>query len=462
MVKSVIIMKRTPVILLFIWFVLLALACNLSSPPPPTVVPLPRLTDTPQPIIAIATSAPPEQTLSSGVNPPSASFDARSLLAQLDSDRLMIHVDALERMVTRHVNSPDTGSTGVAAAYRYVRTQFEDIASQSAGRFSVIDHSFTLEWEGVTTIQKNILGYLPGDAIGGGVIVIGAHYDSITRDPADAVYNAPGANDNGSGVAALIEIGRLLARRPHRASIMLVAFAAEEVGRAGSLAFVNFLREKSITVDAMLSLDIIGSQTGPNGEIDANHLRLFSAGPEDSPSRQLARSIYWIGFNLSPDMQIIVQDAEDREGRYSDHMSFTAAGFPAVRFIESLEDRLRQHTPQDVIGDVQASYLLRSTQCILAAITVLADGLPPPQNNIILRDNGTPKRTLVWEPVPGATGYLIGLRSLGSNIINQQFPWPSNSVDWEGFVPSQLAAVVISSIDDKGMMGPPSREYAIR
>jgi Peptidase family M28 len=460
MVKSVIIMKRTPIILLFIWSGFLALACNLSSPPPPTLVP--RLTDTPQPTIAIATSAPPEQPSSSAVNVPSASSDVRSLLAQLDSDRLMIHVDALERMVTRHVNSPDTGSTGVAAAYRYVRGQFEDIASQSAGRFSVIDHSFTLEWEGVATIQKNILGYLPGDAIGGGVIVIGAHYDSITRDPADALYNAPGANDNGSGVAALIEIGRILARRPHRASIMLVAFAAEEVGRAGSVAFVNFLREKNITVDAMLSLDIIGSQTGPNGEIDTNHLRVFSAGPEDSPSRQLARSIYWIGFNLSPDMQILVQDAEDREGRYSDHMSFSAAGFPAVRFIESLEDRLRQHTPQDVIGDVQASYLLRSTQCILAAVTVLADGLPPPRNNIILRDNGTPKRTLVWETVPGATGYLIGLRAPGSNSINQQFPWPTNSVDWEGFVPSQLAGVVISSIDDKGMMGPPSTEYAIR
>lgn len=460
MVKSLIIMKRTSIILLIIWFALLALACNLSSPPPPTLVP--RLTDTPQPTIAIATSAPPEQPAASAINAPSASADVRSLLSQLDSDRLMIHVDAMERMVTRHVNSPDTGSTGVAAAYRYIRAQFESIASQSSGRFSVIDHSFTLEWEGITTTQKNIMGYLPGDAIGGGVIMIGAHYDSITRNPADALYNAPGANDNGSGIAALIEIGRILARRPHRATIMLVAFAAEEVGRAGSLAFVRFLREKDITVDAMLNLDIIGSQTGPNGEIDANRMRVFSLGPEDSPSRQLARAIYWIGFNLSPDMQIVLQDAEDRQGRYSDHMSFTAAGFPAVRFIESLEDAVRQHTPQDVIGDVQASYLLRSTQCVLAAVTVLADGLPPPQNNIILRDNGTLKRTLVWEPVPGATGYLIGLRAPGSNIINNQFPWPSNSVDWEGFIPSQLAAVVISSIDENGMMGPPSREYPIR
>jgi hypothetical protein len=141
-------------------------------------------------------------------------------------------------------------------------------------------------------------------------------------------------------------------------------------------------------------------------------------------------------------------------------MSFTEAGFPAIRFIESLEDRTHQHTPQDVIGDVQATYLRRTTQAILASTYVLADGLPPP-HNITLRPGEGTKRTLVWEPIPGATGYKIGLRDPGSLIINREFPWNTNSVDWDGFYPNVVAGLVISAIDQNGMMGPPSPEFIV-
>ena len=460
-------MKRTSILatLALLSLVLMALACNLTGgPPPPTVVPSIRATETPLPTIAYAT-LPPEQLPQQNVQPqnpviPSGASDVRSQLAQVQPDRLMMHVDSLQRMVTRHVNSPDTGSTGVAAAYRYIRSQFENIAAQSSGRFSVLEHSFELEWEGVKTTQRNVVGYLQGDGIGAGVIVVGAHYDSITRNPADAIYNAPGADDNASGVAGLIELARVLSQRPRRATIMFVAFAAEEVGREGSRAFVRFLRERNVTVDAMYNMDIIGSGIGPNGEVDAENLRLFSAGPETSPSRQLARSIYWINYNHMPDMKILVQDSEDRQGRYSDHMSFTEAGFPAVRFIEALEAVTRQHTPNDTIDYIQASYLLRSTQSVLASLIVMSTGLPPP-TNIIIRNNGTPTRTLVWEPIEGAVGYLIGLRAPGSLIINQQFPWNNNSVDWDGFNASLFTSVVISAVDSNGLMGPPSREIPI-
>lgn len=465
MVKSQIMKPRTTIFL--IAFLLLTLlvtaACNLSSTDePPTLVP--RMTETPLPPIAYVTLAPEQMPQSQAqvpaqANPQTAKIAMNALLDQVDADHLFMHISALESLGTRHVNSPDLPNSGVAAAYRYVRGQFDAIAAKSAGRFSVVDQPFNLSWAGVDSVQRNIIGTISGSVTGGGIILISAHYDSISIDPNDPLYAAPGANDNASGIAALIEMANILSQRPHRATILFVAFAAEEVGRMGSRAFVQQYRT-SIPVDYVFNMDIIGSSTGPNGQIDDNHMRIFSAGPETSPSRQLARAVYWIDFNMTPDMQIVLQDIEDRVGRYSDHISFSEAGFPAIRFIESLEDRGRQHTPADVIDDIQATYLRRTTQSILAAVSVFADGLPPPQNITLRAGEGT-KRTLVWEPIPGATGYKIGLRDPGSLIINREFPWNTNSVEWDGFYPQVVAGLVISAIDANGMMGPPSEEFIV-
>ncbi len=456
-------MKLKPLIplgVLLIVVVMLAAACNLTNNNvPPTLVP--RVTDTAQATIGYETAPPPIQTPQSNQlpsNPGTAKANMDALLDQVDTDHLFIHITTLQDMGTRHVNSPDLPNSGVAAAYRYVRGQFDAIAAKSSGHFVVVDQPFNVNWAGINTTQRNIIGTISGSVTGGGIIVIGAHYDSISIDPNDASYPAPGANDDGSGIAALIEMASILSQRPHRATILFVAFGAEEVGRMGSKAFVNQYR--NIPFNYMLNMDIIGSSTGPNGQIDDNHLRIFSAGPDSSPSRQLARAVYWIDFTMTPDMIIELQDSEDRFGRYSDHMSFSDAGFPAIRFIESLEDRGRQHTPLDVIGDVQATYLRRTTQSILASVTVLADGLPPPQN-ITLRPGEGTKRTLVWEPIPGATGYKIGLRNPGSLIINQEFPWNTNSVEWDGFYPEVIGGLVISTLDSTGMMGPPSQEFII-
>lgn len=464
-------MKRTPylIFLILLWFALVALACNLgSNPTPPTVVP--KATDTPQPTIGYATIDPNQMppTQVAMVNP-SVNASLTALLNQVAADRLMIHVDALQRLGTRHVNSPDTGSTGVAAAYRYIRSQFEEIAVQSAGKFTAVPQTFTLDWEGVTTTQVNLIGYLGGREVGGGVIVVGAHYDSISVDRSDPNYPAPGANDDGSGIAALIELARIMSLRPvkPRATVMFVAFAAEEIGRKGSIEFLKFLDEtgrrnsgEPIHVDAMLNMDIIGSSTGPLGNINNDTMRIFSAGPNDSPSRQLARAVTWINQNLNRNTGYVLQDAGDREGRYSDHLSFSDVGYPAVRFVEALEDRARQHTPEDVIDDVQADYLARNTQAILTVLLALSDGPPPPNpDNIVLRQIGNPTRELIWEPAPGAAGYLIGLRYPGSLRTDETFPWPTNSVEWDSFC--LFESLVVASVDASGLIGRPSSEFKV-
>lgn len=446
------------ILLILSWFAIAALACNLSgSEAPPTIVP--RATDTPLPTIGYATLSPEElpQTVVTAA-PPDANLS--SLLNRVESDRLFLHVDALQRLYTRHVNSPDQPDRGIAAAYRYVRAQFEEIQKASGGSFSIFDHPFTLDWAGVTTVQYNVVGIIQGKEVGGGIVLVGAHYDSIGMDPEDPSYNAPGANDDASGMAALIELARILATRPHRATIMLVAFSAEEVGRKGSAAFVQYLQDRQIPVDYMLNLDIIGSGDGPNGEIRDGEIRAFSAGPNESASRQLARALELVNFQYVPSMRVTVEDQVDRTGRYGDHMSFSEAGVPAVRLIEAIEERQRHHTPQDTTEDIDATYLVRATQTALASVTALADG-PPPPRNISLRDNAGGTRTLVWEPSPGAAGYIVALRRPNSLYYDQQFPWNGTSVDWDGFVSSQFAALAVFAVDAGGLMGPPSPEYTI-
>jgi hypothetical protein len=465
-------MKRhlTPSILaLLCLFLLVVSACTLTnrSSLPPTVVP--RVTDTPLPTIAYSTLSPQElPQQQQEVISPAVGGNLTTLLSQVESDRMYLNIDALQRFQTRHVNSPNLPDSGIKAAYTYIKEQFEKIRIASNGNLQVLDQSFPLTWNGLDTVQNNIVGVIQGTGIDGGIILVGAHYDSISIDPDDGAYYAPGADDNASGVSALIELARILSARQHRATIMLVAFSAEEVGRQGSRAFVQYLREKNIPINAMFSLDIIGSQTGPNGEVISDEIRVFSEGPNDAPgsgfnSRQLARAIQFVAANYTPEMNVIVEDVIDRQGRYSDHMSFNEAGWPAVRFIEPLEDRRRQHTPEDTIDDVQASYLTLATKTILAAVTSLADGPPPPQN-IVLRDNGNGTRTLVWEHSPGAASYYLALRRPGAltYIPSETFPWTGNSVDWNGFDPSLFAGVVVIAVDANGLMGPPSAEYPIR
>jgi hypothetical protein len=442
-----------------LWILIVLLACNLSSEGPATL--LPKATNTPQPTLGFATLAPNE--LPSQVTAvPATNFVLLNLLDQVDNDRLMFHVDALEGFGTRHVNSPyDQPGWGIGAAYTYIKDQFNVIGAQT-GNLIVQDYEFPLTWGGVESRAKNIFGYIQGTETGAGTILISAHYDSVTTDPEDGASLAPGANDNGSGVAALIELARILSTRQHRATILFVAFSAEEVGRKGSTVFVrDYIIGHNIDVKAVINLDIIGSSTGPNGAINDREIRLYSVGPNDSSSsRKLARAVELMALNNRADLLITVQDREDRENRYSDHLSFSEVGIPAVRFIEADEDPKRQHNQTDTSDDVQADYLVKSTRTVLTTVLALADGLRPPQN-LVLRDAGNGQRTLAWEPILGAVDYIVAVRRPNSMFYNYNIPIPASSVTWDKFIPTEFAAVVVMARDEDGLVGPPSQEYLI-
>ncbi len=462
-------MKRNPVPLLMLITALLglalaALACNLTDTSAPPTLAL-RPTMTPPPTIGYVTLSPEELPQVVATAAPRSEAQMLGLINQVQTDRLMLHVRSLVNMGTRHILSPtNLADRGIGAARDYILNEFNQISTASRGVFRVLQQDFPVTFGGSTTIGTNIIGIIPGSEIGAGVIVIGAHYDSITLDVMDANAYAPGANDNASGVAALIEVARILAPRSYRATIVFVAFSAEEIGREGSKVFVDqYVRANNLDVRAMLNMDIIGSSTAPNGAIDPNSIRVFSADPNNSPSRQLARSTGLLAQQYMGSLRVLVENAPDRPTRYSDHLSFSEAGYPAVRFIETLEDTARQHTDLDNLDDIQPGYLTQNTQMMISLAVSLADG-PRPPSNITLREEGGGIRTLIWDPVPDAAAYLIAFRAPGATQYTNSLLWPdvgSRSVTWDGFTPQNFEAIAIAAQNRSGIIGPPSAEYII-
>ncbi|MFN8529146.1 MAG: M20/M25/M40 family metallo-hydrolase [Anaerolineae bacterium] len=447
---------------LLMYLSLVLLACTLSSEPAPTIVP--RATNTPPATIGISTLAPDQLPSAAVTSAPRADTRLVNLLSQVEPDRLFLHINTMQSFQSRHVNSSyNTPGIGIGAAYNYVRGQFEAIREQSRGNFQIAnDHVFDIDWGGVQSQGRNIIGVIPGTETGAGILVVAAHYDSISVAWDDGNAYAPGANDDASGIAALIEIARIMSQRQHRASIMFVAFSAEEIQRLGSIQFVHdYIVGQNLDVNWMINMDIVGSSTGPDGSINDREIRVFSD-PDStkSDSRALAREAQLIARRHSPDMAIVLQATVDRDGRYGDHMSFSDAGIPAIRFIEANEDPGRQHNDRDTLDDVQALYLSRSTQTVLAVSTALADGVRPPQN-IQLRDEGNGVRTLVWERRPEAVSYVVALLGVGSIGYTDQFEVTDSFVRWDGFVPTRYSAVAVASVDADGLIGPFSFEYQI-
>jgi hypothetical protein len=453
----------SPWLILISLLALTTLACTLSqSAGPPTLVP--RQTAPPIPTIGYATLPPqqlPQQASPVATMAPGNSAALMSMVNAVESDRLMSHVRALTGVYTRHVNSPQNRQGyGIGAARDYILNQFETIQAESQGNLVVFQHEFPLTWNGVSSRQTNIVAIVSGSEPGAGTIVVGAHYDSRADDDTDANAYAPGANDNATGVAALIEMARIMAQHPHRATVIFVAFSAEEVGRKGSIAFVNdYVVRNNIDVQSYINIDAIGSQTYADGTVSDRQLRVFSQGPNDgSVSRQVARMTNLIAFNHAPDMEIVVQDELDRPGRYGDHFSFEEKGYPSIRFIEMAENSIYADG-SDTIDGIHPNYFRRTTQTILTVLASMADG-PQPPANLTLRDNGDGTRTLIWETVPDATSYVVALRQ-PTSMIYQQFETSESLVRWDGFRPENFAGIAVAAVDANGLMGPLSKEIGL-
>ena len=441
-------------------FMLLLLACNLgtSDNAPPTLAPLP--TFTPRATLGYVAARP---VVISEINmtaaPPSENI-VPALLEQVESDRLLAHIRSLQDFRTRHIGSSQVSPReGIGAARKYIKDQLEILSAASGGNLYTFEQSFeAFVTADEKSTQYNIVGAISGAEVNAGTIIIGAHYDSVGTPLISSEAYAPGANDNGSGVAALLEFARIMSSRQYRATIMFVFFSAEEFNRQGSINFAAWVQDKNIDVLGMINVDTIGNVHDRNGNRNDRQIRVFSAGPnEASVSRKMAREANFLAYNYNLNLDLQVQDEIDRQNRYGDHFSFSELGYPAIRLINAYEEK-NNADPTDTIEFIEPEYLRDAAQTILALVKSLADG-PRPPANIVLRNRDDGKRELVWEPVADAAGYIVALRPPNS-LIYQQFSFEETKLAWDGF--SDYAGIAIAAKDERGVIGPLSREIIPR
>jgi acetylornithine deacetylase/succinyl-diaminopimelate desuccinylase-like protein len=265
--------------------------------------------------------------------------------------------------------------------------------------------------------------------------IVSGHYDSMCTSPTDAVCDAPGADDDASGTAAVLEMARVMAKYPFAATLVFMAVAGEEQGLLGSTYFAEQAKTNHLDIEGMFTNDIIGSSVGGNGVRDGNTVRLFSegvpsdetpaeaavrrsvGGENDSAARQLARFIKDSGERYVPGMKVQMIYRRDRYGRGGDHQPFLERGYPAVRFTEPNEDYRHQHQNVRVETGVQYGdlpqyddfdYIARVARVNAAALAALALAPARPKNvgltNVLSNDT-----TLTWDAnhEPDLAGYEI-------------------------------------------------------
>lgn len=483
--------RRAAALLLLVLTSLLAPACRKESPdipPAPTPVAVegldpirgPRPPDSPGPVAtwtlpAVAPppgSVPPAQALSTqtlpeGIPAPSAAPpspvppsgppptdpEILALMQRVEAARLRSDVQRLVGFGTRHAFSEaDDPARGVGAARDWLHAEMA--RAMPAGRSMQIEfEAFPLA--GGTGPQRNVIATLPGIGRTKRLVYLTAHYDSRAENAADGRAEAPGADDNASGVASLLELVRVMAPRQWDGTLRFAAFAAEEQAQAGSRHHAGAAARLGLPILAVLNLDIVGGASGPDGAEDPSTLRLFSEGPDEGASRRLARWVRWMAARYgSP--AALVQPQADREGRASDHLAFSAAGFPALRLISGLEDMGRQHNARDTVDRLDADYHAALTRLGLALAANLA--LAPPAPAAAPRLARAPERPgalqVSWEPVPdpAVAGYWVALRDAGAQDY-RRLTWSggrdSREIVLEGEA-GEAVAVSIASADDRG------------
>jgi hypothetical protein len=385
------------------------------------------------------------------------SREVRAILGEVDARRIEKSIRTLAGFGTRHTLSSQTDpERGIGAARDWIYDQLQRSAAASDGRMTVAKQSFVQppgernpEPVTITNLVATLRGTQPASA--DRVYVVSGHYDSRCTDPLDATCDAPGANDDASGVAAVLELARVMAKRKFEATIVFMAVAGEEQGLYGSTYFAEQAKQQGVDIQGMFTNDIIGSSTGDRGQRDPFTVRLFSEGvptsetPEqadlrrsiggenDGPSRQLARYVKEVGENSATAMRVRLIWRRDRYLRGGDQIPFLEQGYPAARFTEPNEDFRHQH--QDVrvengvqFGDlvefVDFGYVARVARVNAAALANLALAPTAPKEAKILTTRLTNDTDLTWKanPEPDLAGYEVVWRESTEPLWTHTIP----------------------------------------
>jgi hypothetical protein len=400
--------------------------------------------------------------------PDPAARDPRidKLLSQVSEARLTSILQKLGSFGTRNTLSSSSPDRGIEAAARWIA----DEMTKSSRRLKVSLETFDVPRSGRITRDiklTNVVAVLPGKSERR--IYVSGHYDSYaalrpaatssagqataavsrtqagaagaarpaaagapapaggaavgsaqaagtqTTDAAPVDNPAPGVNDDGSGTAMVMELARIFGESglEFDATLVFVALAGEEQGLVGATKHAEKAAAEKAVIDAVLNNDMIGNVQAPGGMIDSSRVRVFSEGPEDSPSRQLARYLARTAAKYVPSQQVTLLARYDRFGRGGDHTAFNQKGFTAVRITEAVENFERQHTTADTLEGMNIPYFLRNVRLDVAAMASL--GLAPAAP-AVTNDRGQPSigrqpsgydANLRWKASPGASSYKV-------------------------------------------------------
>ena len=392
--------------------------------------------------------------------------ELREILREIDPKRIEATVRRLVAFGTRHTLSvQDDPVRGIGAARDWIYQQLQTYAAASGGRMTVEKQAFVQPVANripVPTTITNLIATLRGSVTPDRVYVVTGHYDSRITDVLNGTDDAPGADDDASGVAVIMELARVLAKRRPEATLVFAAVAGEEQGLYGSDHMAQVYKDAGADIQAMFSNDIVGTGDAHDGHQHEPHVvRLFVegvpttetpaqaairqsvGGENDGPSRQLGRFTTSVSDNSQTDMDVRVIWRRDRYLRGSDHISFLLRGYPAARFTEPRENFNHEHQDVrvadgvqfgDLIEFVDFAYTARVARVNAATLWSLAQAPGTPKGVVIDTTQLTNESTLRWQlgTEPDLAGYEIVWRA-------------STAPDWTNVIP--VGKVTTATVD---------------
>ena len=361
------------------------------------------------------------------------------LAAEVRPEGMRADIEAMVGFGTRHTLSETASDTrGIGAARRWVQRRFEAIGRDCGGCLTIVTPSAVVTGPRAPdpTEVVNVVAVQRGTGDPNRVIVISGHLDSRVTDVMNFTDDAPGANDDASGVAAVLEAARILSRHRFDATLVFAALSGEEQGLLGGKILADFARAQGWRVEVNLNNDIVGNSEGQSGVRDTTRVRVFSEGTKtveteaqeerrrynggevDSSSRNLARFVDVMADRYLTNFDVEMIYRTDRYGRGGDQVEMLRAGFPAVRISEGAENYDRQHQDLrvengvhygDTIDGVDFDYLAQVARLNIVAMAALANA-PATPLGVGIEGAVRPDTTLRWRPVPGAAGYRVWWR----------------------------------------------------
>ncbi|HYI41310.1 MAG TPA: M28 family peptidase [Allosphingosinicella sp.] len=369
---------------------------------------------------------------------PAASATPQEIADTVSQERLRAVVEKLVSFGTRHTLSSQTDpKRGIGASLKWTEAEFGRYSRACGNCLRIVTPSDVVTGRRVPTPTKvtNVFAIQRGSADPNRVVIISGHIDSRVTDPMNATSDAPGANDDGSGTAAVIEAARVLSKHKFPYTIVYAALSGEEQGLLGGKIMADYAKAQGWEVIANLNNDIIGNSCSSDGVCDDAHVRIFSeglrwqghedlaarirslGGENDSPSRNISRWMDDLADDLSLGLDVRQIWRNDRFGRGGDHTEMLNAGFPAVRITVAIENYNWQHQDLrnengiqygDTIDKMDFPYLTKVVKLNVAALAALASAPQPPAP--VVEGAVSTDTTLAWPIVKGADAYVVRWR----------------------------------------------------